>query len=344
MKKVLWILISIFISTLPACDADDGSGRQTSGDADTDTDTDSDTDSDSDGDGDGDSDADSDTGGSSGKGCSSMDILFVIDNSGSMIEEQNNLGQNFPKFVQVLDDYYSTSSSDLSYRVGVTTSGVNRNFKLKVAGGLITTPMFSTGANGKLVGQAKCNLGAKPWADGPEPGVETKFSCMAGVGVDGLGFEMHFAALELALGEHLESGGANEGFYRKDDDSLLVVVIITDEDDCSVVQNGVVVGDSANSTCVEQGSPGMYLVEDTKDFLDELTGGAGRYVVVAIAGKSSCNSPFGSASNSPRLQLLVDSCAEYGVMGDICSGDLWESLEDALEVMQETCDDFVVVK
>ena len=37
--------------------------------------------------------------------CKKMDIVFVVDNSGSMMEEQANLAANFPKFVKVIDDY-----------------------------------------------------------------------------------------------------------------------------------------------------------------------------------------------------------------------------------------------
>ncbi|MCP4675078.1 MAG: hypothetical protein GY854_06155 [Deltaproteobacteria bacterium] len=339
MKNSLLVVLSVLGSIVPACDANDESRSGGDADSDTDVDTDTDTDIDGDTDTDTDSDTDSDTSTSAGTGCSSMDILFIIDNSGSMIEEQQNLSKNFPEFVEVLDDYFSGASAQLSYRVGVTTAGVVRNFKLQALPG-VTTPMISGGANGKLVGQEKCNLGAHPWADGPAADVETKFSCMADVGSGGLGFEMPLAALELAIGKHLELGGANEGFYRKDEDSLLVVVIITDEDDCSVVEGGLVKGNSADSTCVEQGSPGMYVVEDTKDLLDQTAGGSGRYVVVAIAGKTACNSQFGTATNAPRLARLTDMCAEYGVMGDICSGDLWESLAEALAVMQKACDDF----
>src|SRR4051794_8019943 len=50
-------------------------------------------------------------------GCTKMDVLFVIDNSGSMGEEQTNLVANFPMFISVLDQ------SGLDYRVGVTTTG-----------------------------------------------------------------------------------------------------------------------------------------------------------------------------------------------------------------------------
>src|SRR4051794_28884306 len=49
--------------------------------------------------------------------CEKIDVLFVIDNSGSMEQEQQNLIANFPQFIHVLD------ASGLDYRVAVTTTG-----------------------------------------------------------------------------------------------------------------------------------------------------------------------------------------------------------------------------
>src|SRR5881394_453671 len=46
-----------------------------------------------------------------GAGCTKIDVLFVIDNSGSMGQEQTNLIANFPMFITVLDQ------SGLDYRV-----------------------------------------------------------------------------------------------------------------------------------------------------------------------------------------------------------------------------------
>src|SRR5688572_18907547 len=37
--------------------------------------------------------------------CDKMDIVFIVDNSGSMQEEQSNLGSNFPMFAQLLNTY-----------------------------------------------------------------------------------------------------------------------------------------------------------------------------------------------------------------------------------------------
>ena len=47
-----------------------------------------------------------------------VDILFVIDNSGSMGEEQGKLAGNFSSFISVLED----PAVKANYRIGITTT------------------------------------------------------------------------------------------------------------------------------------------------------------------------------------------------------------------------------
>ena len=47
-----------------------------------------------------------------------VDILFVVDNSGSMGEEQANLSENFGRFVGVLE----ADDVKANYRLGITTT------------------------------------------------------------------------------------------------------------------------------------------------------------------------------------------------------------------------------
>jgi len=47
-----------------------------------------------------------------------VDILFVIDNSGSMGVEQGTLAANFPAFIDVLE----AQQFGASYRIGITTT------------------------------------------------------------------------------------------------------------------------------------------------------------------------------------------------------------------------------
>ncbi len=308
-------------------DGDADSDADADADADADSDGDADTDADADSDGDADADTDSGTGGSSGLGCEAMDILFIIDDSASMTPEQDELIAAFPEFMAVLEDYNTASGRDLDYHVGVTTVGCTRTY----SGG------SQIGPDGELYGQDVCGLG-DPWINGPGDDMVDQFNCTALVGTGGEGHEMPFAAMEGALGEKSAPGGPNDGFYRKDQQSLLVVVMISDEDDCSV-DNGGNIRLDLNSNCAPALSTGIYTIPRVKQLLDDFTGGEGRYVVVGIAGGASCNPLFGDAANAKRIRLLANECGEYGVFTDICKSKMWNGLQEALDVIQLTCDE-----
>ncbi|MDD5308343.1 MAG: hypothetical protein PHU25_13565 [Deltaproteobacteria bacterium] len=275
----------------------------------------------------------------SGDGCTSLDILFVLDNSPSMVEEQENLAANFAKFVDVIDAFKTQDGSGVAYRVGVTIVDVTRNFKQKIPG-FGAMPMSTTGPDGALQGRQKCNLGEHPWIDGPAADAATKFSCLSDVGIEGSGSEMPLAALEGALGKQSEPGGRNEGFYDKGGSALLVAIFITDEDDCSIENGGIMaISMAGSSDCNEATSTGLYDVGAIKTWLDGVTGGAGRSVVVGIAGdtQGGCTSDFGEANYAKRLKKFVDLFADHGFFGDICAGDLWVPLEAALGVIESGC-------
>jgi hypothetical protein len=292
--------------------------------------------------GDSDSSTDFEEGDSGGRGdvggCTSMDILFVIDDSGSMGEEQENLKENFPKFIEVLEGYETPNGEPLGYRVGVTTIGILRTY-LQNGQGMTSDFGGMSLDDGRLLGQQTCGF-AEPWIDGPGGHVLQSFDCVATVGLDGTVVEMPFAVVEEALGAQSLQSGPNEGFYRAGEDSLLVVVIITDEDDCSIENGGkMFVSATGASDCDESKSVGLYPPTRTKAFLDDLTGGPGRYVVVAIAAKEQCQSQFGKADKAKRLADLVELCGDNGFFGDICSGDLWIALKEAVDKMQVACRD-----
>ncbi len=342
---VVTTLIGLVVLALVGCAAE-SEDRPTPGngdgdvdgdsDADADADSDADTDADSDGDTDADSDADSDTDGDNG--CTAMDILFIIDDSDSMKEEQDNLIANFPDFMKVLEDYETPQGTHIDFRVGVTTTGVTRTYTMKSSVGVGMKKTVS-GPDGALQNQSACGL-SSPWIEGPGPDVGDEFSCAANVGIEGSVNEMPLAAMQEALGEQSLPGGPNEGFYRKDGDSLLVVVIITDEDDCSIENGGTItVPLDSGYNCGGPDATALYQLDEMKTWLDDLAGGEGRYVVVSIAGINACTSAFGNANDARRIGAFVDACGDYGFMGDICAGDLWVSLKNALDVMKVTCDE-----
>jgi hypothetical protein len=280
--------------------------------------------------------------GTSQLGCDGVDILFVVDNSPSMVQEQENLAANFPAFILALEQYQTARGIANPYHVGVVTTAVTRTFEEKI----LAAPAFTRtvdGQDGVLQGQVACGLGPKPWLEGPGADVATKFSCMASVGTDGPGREMPFAALEFALGDQSALGMPNEGFYRAGQNTLLAVVLITDEDDCSVVEGGTIVTSLASGIACDDGaSIGLYEEADVATYLDDLTGGPGRSVVAAVAGPGpdSCNSAFGKAIYALRIDNFIDLLGQFGLFGDICLGDLSTSLTAALDVITATCDQF----
>ena len=111
MRSRAWLVLLAWAWTTAG-----GCSPRSRGDDD-DGDGDADADADVDGDADADADADAD-----GLGCTKVDILFVVDDSGSMAEEQSNLVSNFPTFIQRLEEYRTSNDTQLDYRVGVTST------------------------------------------------------------------------------------------------------------------------------------------------------------------------------------------------------------------------------
>jgi len=253
-------------------------------------------------------------------GCQRLDILFVVDISASMRDERDNLAANFPEFVRVLDEFVARDDTAAGYRVGVTNSSIN---------GVYDGPCETTmGLDGSLFrGVDACVLPGDPWIAGPGTGVAETFACLgdnpiAGAGMSGshsdCGKEMPLEVIQR-FGARLAPGGDNEGFYRRDDQSLLAIVLLTDEDE-----------DAASAATPES----------AKAYLDALTGGEDRYVVVTVAGPGpgDCESAFGEADEATILRDFT-SRVPNSVFGDICAGDLTTSLAQALEELTVACEE-----
>lgn len=133
----------------------------------------------------------------------SVDVLWVVDNSGSMSDAQNAIAENFENFI------YAFTSLGLDYHMGV-----------------ITTDMYDPRHQGKLQGDPA-------YLTGDTVGAEEKFLDMVLVGDSGSGSEQGFDAIQAALTEPLLSG-ANAGFLRGDDVALAVIVVTDENDDSSM--------------------------------------------------------------------------------------------------------------
>lgn len=256
-----------------------------------------------------------------------MDLLFVIDNSGSMGQEQANLIANFPMFISVLD------ASGLDYRVAVTTTGRNYNYSMSTPLGNI--PESQTGGdNGAMLQPASCNM-TKRWIDKSDPNPSQMFSCVANVGTSGPSDEMPLGAVRDAFEDRM-ADGTNLGFRRPD--ALLGVVILTDENDCSYEQS--VSLSFSESLCTDKMEP----VANYKTFLDTYAGGPSRWAAAVIAGPGpgSCSSSFGGAEEATRLIDFKNQIGTNATMSSICDGDLSIGLMNALNLFNSACNAIIL--
>ncbi|MFO0634778.1 MAG: hypothetical protein U0168_18190 [Nannocystaceae bacterium] len=158
-------------------------------------------------------------------GCKKVDLLFVIDNSGSMADEQANLAASFPAFISGIRSELADTNG---YNVGVISTD-------SYIGDLTCPPLQDGTLITRTAGIDASNMVCDPFDSGARymietDDLETKFGCVAKIGTSGDGNERTMGALSAALSPNLTGAGkCNEGFIR--DDALLVVVIITDEED-----------------------------------------------------------------------------------------------------------------
>jgi hypothetical protein len=264
--------------------------------------------------------------------CRKMDLVFVVDDSGSMEQEQTNLAANFPTFANLLNSYTVNTGEPLDYRAAITTTGVSVSFAQQINTPPlppITLPAVpQVGRDGRFV--QSCNM-SRPWLERADADMATTFACAANVGISGPGLEMPLRAAELAI-----QPSPNGGFLR--DDALLGIVILTDEDDCSFRTSSGIVINGLDANCTA--APGIPPVTDFVAAIDQIKGERGRWAAAVIAGQTTCNSTFGSAREGVRLKQFATSAGTNVVFGDICAGDLTGALHQALDTFQTACENF----
>ncbi len=265
--------------------------------------------------------------------CQKMDIIFVVDDSGSMKEEQTNLASNFPNFVKVLEGFKTKSGAKLDYRLAVTTTGRDVTYTIEAPGFPALPPQNEKGDDGAF----RNNCGsAKRWVDKSDGNVAATFSCLAKTGTGGSSLEMPLYALKLALNDRMNDG-TNKGFLR--DDALLAVVVLTDEDDCSREDNNFKI---ANDVC--RTMPNLKPVSDYASMLDTAAKGPGRWASAVIAGDKKCSSSFGAAVEATRLKEFIALAGKNGTFSSICDGDLTPALQKALDTFDAACKNFPPVR
>ncbi|MEX1368575.1 MAG: vWA domain-containing protein [Nannocystaceae bacterium] len=248
--------------------------------------------------------------------CTSVDFLFVIDNSGSMGAYQANLIANFPAFINGIQ---ATLEGVDTYQVGVVT----------------TDTYFNNIANcqnlSSLVVQSQAGA-CGPYADGnnfmtENDDLATAFSCAANVGASGSGLERPMQAMVEAV-QRVDGGPGqcNEDYLR--DDSLLVIVIITDEyDGPGDPEGGVSLGDPMT-------------------WYDDVVAARGgipeNVVVLSLINYMGGPCPPGSGfDDGVNIVTFTQMFGANGFLGGICEPDYGPIFNDAIAVIDTACENFM---
>ncbi len=178
------------------------------------------------------------------------DILFVIDDSRSMNEEQDNLRDNLAAFVDALvaqpiandfrigvistsvEAFGATATTGQSYPCTAPCTPVPYPDGALVAvrqdagGAGIPGALIYDAATGTWGGPRVLDRGGDP---ATLPALARDFKANVLLGTDGAGKEQPFRAVRLALSDRLLD--ANRGFLRPG--ARLAIFFVTDEDDCS---------------------------------------------------------------------------------------------------------------
>jgi hypothetical protein len=258
-------------------------------------------------------------------GCRAVDFLFVVDNSLSMTDEQDNLVQSFAGFMQVVQseldaqDYHimAVDTDDRGISIGDILSGT-------FASPSSCNGVFGAGRNRSNSGQ-DCNIpGDATFMTEGQENLTSSFECAARVGTFGDVLEQPMTAMLSAVSPQLNAaGGCNAGFLR--DDAILVVTFITDEDDTR--------------------SPGGPTEWHTR-LVEAKAGDESAVVVLGLVGDANLAVPLAGgpcpsldAAPAPRLQQFVQSL-QHGSLGGVCSADYSPFLAEAVAEIKASCDSF----
>ena len=288
-------------------------------------------------------------------GCKKVDFLFVIDNSGSMGNEQSSLIQSFPGFINEIQfqledaqDYHIMVIDSDAWVFGGCEQGPAPLCDLFM-GTCPLVPGYQCGVTmpeecedvlGAGVTHPKgpdssgfaCNFSTgKRYMDSGEPDLHAAFQCAAKVGTGStLDPEKPMEAMVQAASASGPAHDCNDGFFR--DDAILVVTFITDEDDND--------GDGS------AGTPAGWKA----GLVAQKSGDESAIVVLGLFGDNDQPNavcpPYDPDNNvgaepSPRLNQFVDSFGDQGFKGSICANSYDDFFAEAVSIIDSTCDDFI---
>jgi hypothetical protein len=183
----------------------------------------------------------------------SVDILWMVDSSGSMAPHQAQLANNFQSFITFL----LNAQPPIDFHIGViTTDADDPNEQGRLHGWSL---------NGNSANYIACdahqNCNTAPGPGNPTQSVQDAFTQMATVGTQGSALERGLYTSYLALNRDENKDHGDGGFIR--DSAALYVVYVSDEDDESC--DPPIVKPPAGSSCVAD--PGCYCDTGASNFI-----------------------------------------------------------------------------
>ncbi|WP_347357577.1 hypothetical protein [Bdellovibrio sp.] len=225
-----------------------------------------------------------------------IDILWVIDNSGSMETSQTNLTQNFASFISRFQTY------NYDFNMAVTTTEAWR----KQFDSNSTLARIKDGAGTNHSGVFVMNKNTQNLGD--------VFAINAKQGINGNGDERALSSIKETL---LDAHNNTLGFRRPE--AFLAVIIVTDEEDFS---------SSSGQFNESYSNPNLHTVQSYVDFMDQYVGSRNYSVntigILDDACRTSLNNTFKERKIASRL--IEMSNLTGGVKASLCS-NFGESLE-----------------
>jgi hypothetical protein len=221
-----------------------------------------------------------------------IDILFVVDNSSSMEDEQAALATGFQSFMAAMGE-------NNDYQIGVVSTSVDYN-------DLNTGVLISNDGD------------PQPWIDIYDPDPTGHFARLSALGTGGSDKEKGLEVAALALSDAMVVTGPNAGFLRAA--AKLLVVVVSDEEDCSDAGTLESYPASACYTEKDQLTPVASLVEDISDAKDD--GDDAIIHVIVGTEDSTCADAY------PGRRYMEAAAYTGGLIGDICNGDWSGVLQD----------------